>query len=351
VHESPSSRRRRRVEECCATSFFLPGRGDMTVSVCIPTYNSAKYLRECIASVLAQTFADFEVIVSDNASTDSTCEIVRSFSDPRIALHRLEPFVGMAGNFNHALTLAKGKYIKFLCYDDLIDPACLEKQVSMLKQDSSLVLVTSGLRCVDAARQTVREVAWCAKETILRDVDVITANLVYGNFIGLPSAALIRRESLVKAGTFSEAFPQMMDVEMYLRLIRQGSVGYLPDRLCAQRLHLQAMTTTYRKTGVVRRDMRLLTESMLRSVSPTWWARRVAWGRVAGSFLSQAMSGLRHGYLKWPLVAAGQAFLIDPFFLGLAAFMTLFQTGLLGLAAEGDRRLHVRTGRTLGERA
>ncbi len=328
-----------------------PRNRTMTVSVCIPTYNSAQYLRETIASVLAQTFTDFELIVCDNGSTDGTCEIARSFSDPRIQLQQLAPFAGMAGNFNHAITLARGKYVKFLCYDDLIEPACLEKQVAMLEKDSSLALVTTALRCIDAAGKNVGEVAWMKQETILRDVDVITANLVYGNFIGIPSATLIRGEALAKAGPFSENFPQMMDVEMYLRLIRQGQVGFLPERLCAWRLHAHAMTTTYRKTGVVRRDMRLLTEEMLRSVSATWSARRVAWGRVAGSYLSQAMLGLRHGYLKWPLAAAGQAFLIDPFFLGLAAFVTLFRTGVLGLATEPNRRLRIRTGRTLGSRA
>jgi len=319
----------------------------MTVSVCIPTYNSAKYLRECIESVLAQTWTDFELVVSDNASTDATCQIVRSYSDPRIRLHRIEPFVGIAGNFNHALGLARGKYVKFLCYDDRLEPTCLEKQVAMLERNPALVLVTCGLRRIDAAGQTRDEVSWCTQERVLNPGEVIAANLVYGNFIGLPSATLVRRESLTKAGPFSDQFPQMMDVEMYLRLIQQGPVGHIPESLCAYRLHAEAMTTRFRKTGVVRRDLRRLTEAMLRSVSPSWFARRVAWGRVAGSYLVQALFGIRHGYLGWPLAAVGQAFRMDPLFLGLAAFLAFFQTGLLGLTADQDRKLRIRTGRTL----
>jgi glycosyltransferase involved in cell wall biosynthesis len=319
----------------------------MTVSVCIPTYNSEKYLRECIDSVLAQTWADFELIISDNASTDGTCDIVRAYSDPRIQLHRFEPFAGMAANFNHAASLARGKFVKFLCYDDVIEPTCLAKQVAMLERHAAMVLATSGLRYMDAEGKTIGELSLCAHDAILSDVEVIAGNLTYGNLIGLPSAALIRRQSLNEAGPFSDAFPEMLDVEMYLRLIRLGPVGYLPERLCSCRLHPQAMTTKYRKSGVVRRDLLRLTEAMLRSVTPTWFARRIAWGRVAGSFLAQAFSGVRHGYWRWPIAALGQAFLIDPWFLGLGGFLIFFRTGLLGFAAGSDRRIRICRGRTL----
>src|SRR5258708_7786796 len=121
----------------------------MTVSVCIPTYNSAKYVHDCIASVLGQTYQDIEIIVSDNASTDSTCDIVRSFSDSRIRLHRLERNEGLPFNFNHVVSLACGKYVKLLCSDDFLEPTCLEKQIALLDRHPEVVAVGSGLRFVD----------------------------------------------------------------------------------------------------------------------------------------------------------------------------------------------------------
>jgi glycosyltransferase involved in cell wall biosynthesis len=323
----------------------------MTVSVCIPTYNSARYIRESIASVLEQTFGDFQLIVCDNGSTDETCEIVRSISDPRLQLHRVETFLGMAGNFNHALSLSRGKYVKFLCYDDLLEPACLEKQVAMLEADPSLSLVTSGLRCVGQDGDILQDVVYCQQEAVLGYAELIAANLVFGNFVGIPSAALIRRERLIQAGPFSERFPQLMDVELYVRLVRLGSVGYTPEPLCRWRLHPNTMTATYRRSGTVRRDQRVLTASMLASVRPSWWARRVAWGRVAGSFLSQAAAGLRHGYCRWPLAAVLQAFCLDPFFLGLGTYMALIRPGRLGLGVDQGGRLFVRRGRTLSDAA
>ena len=319
----------------------------MTVSVCIPTCNSSRYLRECVDSVLAQTYQDFELIVSDGASIDDTCDIVRSYSDQRIHLHRIEHSRGIAFNLNHAAKLANGKYIKLLCHDDLIEPDCLTKQVRMLEQNPALVMAASGLRHVDAAGRTLRWVSWCPRETVLSAVDVVAGNLIYGNILGSPSATLIRRECLVKAGPFSDQFPQLMDMDMWLRLASMGPVGYTPEPLCRFRLHAGAMTEELRKTGAIRKDLLRFTETMLSSVFAPPLVRWIAWGRVAGSFLRQALAGFRHGYVRWPLSAIGQALRMDPAFAGLAAFQILFRTGLLGLRAGAGRNLSVGFGKTL----
>jgi glycosyltransferase involved in cell wall biosynthesis len=319
----------------------------MTVSVCIPTYNSAKYLRECIESVLTQTYQDFELIVSDNASTDATCDIVRSFSDARIRLHRLGRNMGMAFNFNKAADLARAKYVKLLCYDDVLAPKCLEMQVGMLERHPEVVMVASGFRYIDGSRRKIRDVMWFHCETVLRDVEVIAETLIYGNILGPPSAVLMRQSSRVKGGAFSEDLPQLLDVDMWLRLAALGPVGYLPEPLCGFRLHPHTTTSDQRKLGVVRQDILRITEIMLRSVVPSPWARRVAWGRVAGSFLKLALAGLRRGCLKWPLAAVWQALRIDPGFAGLAVHQLLFRPGLIGLRAREGRMLTVSPGSTL----
>ena len=99
----------------------------MKVSVCIPTYNSAAYLAECIQSVLAQRDVDFEIVISDNASDDSTWDIINSFSDPRIRASRCAKNEGMAANFNRVLQQAHGEYVKVLCSNDVLDPNAKSK--------------------------------------------------------------------------------------------------------------------------------------------------------------------------------------------------------------------------------
>jgi glycosyltransferase involved in cell wall biosynthesis len=319
----------------------------MTVSVCIPTYNSEKYVRACIESVLTQTYQDFEIIVSDNASSDATCDIVRGFPDARIRLVRLRENMGMASNFNHAASLARGQYVKFLCSDDLLDPPCLANQVAELNESPKAVMVTSGFRFVDASGRTIRTVCWLPRRRLLDYADVVAGNLVYGYLMGPPAAVLTRRSALLKAGLFSVDLPEALDVDLWLRLAALGPVAYLPEPLCGFRLHPRAVTSQLRKTGAVRNDVFRITETMLGSVTPSSLARRVAWGRVAGSFLSQALAGIGGGYVRWPVAAIWQALRIDPGFLGLLIFLAFFRTGLLGLACGPNRRLSVRRGRTL----
>lgn len=319
----------------------------MTISVCIPTYNSARFVRECIESVLAQTRPDFELIVSDDASTDNTCEIVRSFCDSRIRLVRLERNRGMAFNWNHAVSLAQGQYVKVLCQDDLLDATCLEEQAALLERHPEMVLATSERLDLDGAGRTLHTTCWFAHETILGPGALKAAVLVYGNIVGPPSAVLIRRQSLLQAGPFSDDLPQALDVDMWLRLAAIGSVGYLPRPLSGFRLHREGATYRQQRSGLIPNDVSCITERALGSLDSSFLARRICWGRVAGSFVKHALFGLGHGYIKWPLATIWRACSIDPGFLGLLMHQLLLRPGLLGLRVEEERLLKVVPGGTL----
>jgi glycosyltransferase involved in cell wall biosynthesis len=99
------------------------------VSVCVPAYNAAAYLRQCIESALAQTFGDFELVLVDNASTDDTVAIAHEYAriDRRIGVYQNAQNIGFLGNFNRCLDLAQGEWLKFLCTDDWLQPTCLER--------------------------------------------------------------------------------------------------------------------------------------------------------------------------------------------------------------------------------
>ena len=107
------------------------------VSVCIPCYNAQNTIERTIWSVLKQTYSNIEIIISDNASTDKTVEVVRQIEDERVRIFINETNLGMAKNFQAALSRASGKYIKCLCADDIITPDCIEKQVNVFLQHPS----------------------------------------------------------------------------------------------------------------------------------------------------------------------------------------------------------------------
>src|SRR5689334_1165628 len=95
-------------------------------SIAIPAYNRSDYLRQAIASCLAQSISDFEIIVSDDCSSEDICAVVRSFDDPRIAYHRSEYRLGATANHQKAISLSTGTYAIALNSDDMLLPNCLE---------------------------------------------------------------------------------------------------------------------------------------------------------------------------------------------------------------------------------
>ncbi|RYF88859.1 MAG: glycosyltransferase family 2 protein, partial [Chitinophagaceae bacterium] len=113
------------------------------VSVLVPTYNYAHYLPETLRSALEQTFTDFELVVVDNCSTDNTAELMATYKDdPRVIYHRNDANIGIVGNFNRCLELARGEYIKFLCADDKFAPGMLETYVRIMDEMPGVSLIT-----------------------------------------------------------------------------------------------------------------------------------------------------------------------------------------------------------------
>lgn len=113
-----------------------------TVSIGMPVYNGDNFLADALDSILNQTFTDFEVIISDNGSTDGTQAICERYAakDTRISYVRHEANVGAARNFNHTFSLAKGRYFKWAAHDDLMAPSFLGHLVDILDENPTVVL-------------------------------------------------------------------------------------------------------------------------------------------------------------------------------------------------------------------
>jgi glycosyltransferase involved in cell wall biosynthesis len=121
------------------------------VSFGMPVYNGAQKIAQALDSVLAQSLADFEVVISDNASTDATSEICRDYErrDPRVRYFRNERNLGVARNYNRVFDLARGEYFKWTPHDDLLAPDFLVRCMDVLERDGSVVLVTPKPQLID----------------------------------------------------------------------------------------------------------------------------------------------------------------------------------------------------------
>lgn len=121
------------------------------VSIGLPIYNGAKFVRQAFDSILAQTFVDFELIVSDNASTDDTYQICEEYAakDGRIRLFRNELNMGATFNYNRVFELARGKYFRHAAHDDLLAPTNIERCVEVLEANPNVVLCYPRMQRID----------------------------------------------------------------------------------------------------------------------------------------------------------------------------------------------------------
>lgn len=132
------------------------------VSIGLPVFNGEKYLEEALDSILAQTYPNFELIISDNASTDHTQRICRAYAtkDSRIRYYRNKRNLGASKNFNFVFKLSSGEYFKWAAYDDSLAPDFLLKCVSVLDNDPSIVLCASETGRIDEHGANVGTYDW-----------------------------------------------------------------------------------------------------------------------------------------------------------------------------------------------
>ena len=185
------------------------------VSVIIPTHNRAQYLPVAIKSVLNQTFQDFEIIVVDDASSDNTADVARSFTDSRIRFTRFDANRGGSAARNQGILTAKSGYLAFLDDDDEWAPDKLARQVHTLDEATEDVgAVYTGYIMVEPKEGRVvgRRIP-VKRGNILND-------LLEGNCVGTTSTIMMRRVCFDRAGLFDETLPSFQDHDMWIRVAK-----------------------------------------------------------------------------------------------------------------------------------
>ncbi|MCU1295580.1 MAG: glycosyl transferase family 2, partial [Bryobacterales bacterium] len=132
------------------------------LSVGMPVYNGERFLSKALDSLLGQTFQDFEIIISDNASNDATERICKAYAerDARIHYSRNEENMGAGWNVRRVYSLARGKYFKWAAHDDFCEPTLFEKCIEELERDPSIVVAQSKVRVVDEYGSLVEDYEW-----------------------------------------------------------------------------------------------------------------------------------------------------------------------------------------------
>jgi glycosyltransferase involved in cell wall biosynthesis len=211
------------------------------VSFGLPVFNGEKYLDEAIQSILSQTFTDFELIISDNASTDRTEEICKEYlsQDPRIRYHRNETNIGGSRNQNLTIELARGEYFHIGAYDDLLAPNLLSKCVEVLDKNPSVILCYTFLFKIDDSGKMTGKLEPDVMATSTNPIDRFH-DLLKGHPVDF-LYGLIRTDTLRKT-ELEPSYPQS-DSVFACELALQGQFYRIPEYLYFRRIHEEACTS------------------------------------------------------------------------------------------------------------
>lgn len=237
------------------------------VCICIPTYNAAVTIRETLESILAQSYTNLVIHVSDNASTDETLKIVESVSDARVRIHRQEKNIGAEGNFNCCIQLAEGKYTAIFHADDIYEPDMVVRQVAFLEANPEAGAVFTEASTIDETGNKIGEIRLpkgIASSGGLYDfATMLKAVLRHSNFFICPSV-MVRTQVYQQEikGWRGEQFKSSADLDLWLRILQQHPVGYLPERLMRYRISNNQWSAKVR-LGTERADFFLVTDYYL----------------------------------------------------------------------------------------
>ncbi|WP_284076398.1 glycosyltransferase family 2 protein [Herbaspirillum aquaticum] len=215
------------------------------VSVLMPVYNGERYLQPAIRSILGQTMGDFELIVIDDASRDSTPELLAACADPRLRVIRHDSNRGIVEALNHGLSYARGQYIARMDADDISHPERLQKQLAFLQHHPEVGLVGSWIRGFGEVRRKYIH-RYPATH------DAIRALMLFENAFA-HSTVMFRRGLLLEHGLgYSERFKYVEDWALWWQISSVSRVANLPEVLLEYRINKAG--TSYTGTSIQTRS-------------------------------------------------------------------------------------------------
>jgi glycosyltransferase involved in cell wall biosynthesis len=211
------------------------------ISVVLPVYNAERFVKEAIDSVLKQTFSDFELIVIDDGSSDSSVNIVKSFSDDRIVLVSNEVNKGLIYSLNLGLQMARGKYIVRMDADDVCFADRFQKQFDFMEVNPGVAVCGGQMEDYDGVKK-------------INNVEInspkLKASLLFTCVLSHPT--VIMRSESIKSGNFlyDSRFPHSEDYELWSRIARKFKIANISDVILKYRFHPQQVSRVYSEVQI-----------------------------------------------------------------------------------------------------
>lgn len=256
--------------------------GSGLVTVVIPNYNYAHYLRECVDSVLAQTYPDIEIIVVDDGSKDGSRDVLESYGTQITVIFQQNQ--GVSAARNNGAVAGRGEFIAFLDADDVWLPGKVEKQIERFTVEPALGLVHVGVDEIDADGNSLLQRLEGSDGDAVEDLLMLGRKGVLGGGSGL----LVRRSVFDEVGGFDLRLSTSADFDFFLQVAKRYDVGFVPEILLRYRVHGSNM---HGNIQAMEHDMTIAFEKAFADARPEIAAlKRKAYGNLhqtlAGSYFA-----------------------------------------------------------------
>ena len=233
------------------------------VSVCIPVFNGVNYIKDCINSVLEQSYTNYELLIVDNCSKDQTQSLVENYNDERIRYIRNNINIGGINNFTKCIEMATGEYFVLLPHDDILLPGALEEFVLAL-ENKNIGLVYSAMQAIDENGHTLyKKINYDSNmsftsEEALEDL--------FKNFMPI-QCAMVRTAILKKLGGFDIQYSLFSDDHLWLRVVFQGwGVYHINTPRSCLRVHAQQGQRAFQSS-----NLDILSEHWCKKLDEVFW--------------------------------------------------------------------------------
>ncbi len=205
------------------------------ISVCVPVYNNEATLEKTLGSILNQDYPNFEIIIIDDKSLDSSIKIVEKYKDKlkdkSITLIKNHQNLGMTKNWNKCLSFAKGELIKLICADDLLKSSCLREESKAFLKHPEISMAISDSMLITETGEKLNTIKRCFKPGLNNGHKLGKFSLVLNNFFGAPCNVTFSKKHIDKIGGFDENFNLIPDFDLWIRLAHEGDVFIIQKTL------------------------------------------------------------------------------------------------------------------------
>lgn len=216
------------------------------VSVIVTVLNGGEFLPIALESILGQSFSDFELVIVDDGSTDSTPAQLKAIDDPRLRVIRNPENLGLPAARNVGIAAARGGYCAFLDHDDVALPFRLQRQLEFLEANRAVGLIGSAIETIDGAGNKLSTIPMPESPLAIRWMGLLDCPMRQSTLMG--------RTEVVKRHLYDTNFPSYSDWDFVMRVSRKTEARNLPETLVQYRRHDTNMSTVYRarlnETGV-----------------------------------------------------------------------------------------------------